>query len=233
MKSWNDIDSYAYDAQGRRKNKTVNGATTIFATDADNREILEYDGTSGAIRNWYAYALGPNDVLNQMNVAGGTRATFTADIQGSIVGSLDANSGTLTKSGYQTYGESGSPNTSFGYTAQRIDPETNGLYYYRARMYMPAWGRFMQVDPIGFQSGNNLYRYVGNDPLNLADPFGLAGILLSFGGSISAGNGSALITKPDTGQPTNAPTGAVASLTATFGGFINTNGASSNYLAAT
>jgi YD repeat-containing protein len=34
--------SYAYDAQGRRKSKTVNGATTIFVTDADNREVLEY-----------------------------------------------------------------------------------------------------------------------------------------------------------------------------------------------
>jgi hypothetical protein len=31
----------------------------------------------------------------------------------------------------------------------------------------------MQVDPIGTQGGVNLYAYVGNDPLNLADPFGL------------------------------------------------------------
>jgi len=34
------------------------------------------------------------------------------------------------------------------YTGQRIDPETNGLYYYPARHYMPARGRFMQADPI-------------------------------------------------------------------------------------
>jgi hypothetical protein len=55
--------SYAYDAQGRRKSKTVIGVTTIFVTDADNREVLEYDGTSGAIQNWYAYGLGPNTAL--------------------------------------------------------------------------------------------------------------------------------------------------------------------------
>ena len=36
--------SYAYDAQGRRKSKTVNGTTTIYVTDADNREVLEYNG---------------------------------------------------------------------------------------------------------------------------------------------------------------------------------------------
>ena len=109
---------------------------------------------SGAIGNWYAYALGPNDALNQMNVASGTRATLIPDVQGSFIGALDASSGTLTKYGYQTYGESGATGGSFRYTAQRIDPETNGLYYYRARMYAPAWGRFMQADPIGYAGGS-------------------------------------------------------------------------------
>ncbi len=142
-------------------------------TDASNREVLEYNGSSGAIGNWYAYALGPNAVLNQMNVATGTRATFIPDILGSIVGSLDATSGTLTKFGYQTYGESSAPSGSFGYTGQRIDPET-GLYYYRGRMYATAWGRFPQTDPIGYRGGSNLYAYVGNDPLNLVDALGLS-----------------------------------------------------------
>jgi len=165
--------AYAYDAQGRRKSKTVNGTTTIYVTDADNREVLEYDGTSGAIGNWYPYALGPNDVLNQVGVATGTRATFIPDIHGSFIGSLDANSGTLTKTSYLPYGGSTSTSGSFGYTGQRIDPETSGLYYYRTRMYAPAWGRFMQPDPIGYAAAQNLYRYVANDPLNLVDTWGL------------------------------------------------------------
>jgi YD repeat-containing protein len=46
------VATYAYDARGRRKSKTVGGTTTIFVTDADNREVLEYNGTSGAIQNW-------------------------------------------------------------------------------------------------------------------------------------------------------------------------------------
>jgi YD repeat-containing protein len=86
--------SYAYDALGRRKSKTVNGTTTIFVTDANNREVLEYNGSSGAIGNWYSYGPGPNNVLNQMKVASGTRATFIPDIQGSFIGTLDAASGT-------------------------------------------------------------------------------------------------------------------------------------------
>ena len=74
-----------------------------------NREVLEYDGTSGAMQRWYAFGSGPNDVLNQMNVAGPRARPFIPDIQGSIIGSLDSSSGTLTKTGYQPYGESGSP----------------------------------------------------------------------------------------------------------------------------
>ncbi len=203
------VATYVYDAQGRRKSKTVGSTTTIYVTDADNREVLEYNGSSGAMGNWYSFApanaFGPDAVLNQMNVASGTRGTLIPDVQGSIIGSLGASSGTLTRTGYQAYGENPSLTSgSFQYTARRFDPESagsvsqpSGLYYYRARMYSPALGRFMQVDPNGMTSlltatqaantgatrsttasaawyvaAENFYGYVGNDPINNTDPNG-------------------------------------------------------------
>ena len=59
----------------------------------------------------------------------------------------------------------------FRYTARESDAET-GLYYYRARYYDPATGRFSNEDPIQFDGGINLYAYVGNDPEDWGDPDG-------------------------------------------------------------
>ena len=58
----------------------------------------------------------------------------------------------------------------YQYTCQELDPLT-GQYYYNARWYNPKIGRFLSEDPSGFDAGDaNLYRYVGNNPINLTDP---------------------------------------------------------------
>ncbi len=127
--------TYTFDAQGRRKTVTTGGTTTVFVTDPDDREVLEYDGASGAIRRWYAYGLGPNDVLGQMNVPADTRTTFVPDLLGSVVATMDAGTGTLSRFGYRPYGASAAPATPFGFTGQRLDAEAGGIYYFRARAY--------------------------------------------------------------------------------------------------
>ena len=61
----------------------------------------------------------------------------------------------------------------YRFTGRSLDVDT-GLDYYRARYYHPTLGRFMGRDPIGYSSDDhNLYRYVGNNPVNRTDPSGL------------------------------------------------------------
>ncbi len=53
-------------------------------------------------------------------------------------------------------------------------PQNMSSSYYRARYYNSSLQRFISEDPIGFNGGMNFYAYVGNNPTNLIDPFGLA-----------------------------------------------------------
>ena len=74
---------------------------------------------------------------------------------------------------YDEYGKPQSGNVGrFQYTGQMWLNEV-GVYYYKARDYQPGLGRFLQTDPIGYDAGANLYAFVLNDPVNLADPLGL------------------------------------------------------------
>ncbi|SDP86371.1 RHS repeat-associated core domain-containing protein, partial [Desulforhopalus singaporensis] len=49
----------------------------------------------------------------------------------------------------------------------------SGLYHFHFRQYDPSAGVWTSEDPIGIIGGNNLYSYVGNNPVNYIDLFGL------------------------------------------------------------
>jgi len=58
------------------------------------------------------------------------------------------------------------------YTGRESDAET-GIYYYRARYYDPATGRFISEDPTGFGGGLNFFQYARNNATLFNDPLGL------------------------------------------------------------
>jgi len=100
---------------------------------------------------------------------------FLTDALGSLVATTDSAGGVQSEVTYEPFGatELSSPAPAYRFTGRGHD-EPLYLYYYRARSYHTDLQRFISEDPIGFSAGDvNLYGYVGNNPVNYTDPFGL------------------------------------------------------------
>ena len=171
--------TFKYDPFGRRIYKSSPSFTGIFAYDGD--DLIETANASGTEIASYTQGINIDEHLSEFRSS--AASYYEQDGLGSVT-SLSNSAGVLANTyTYDSLGNvtnfTGTLKNPFQYTGREFDQET-GLYYNRARYYNSAIGRFISGDPLGFRGGNpNLYAYVGNNPINWIDPFGLTNCVVT------------------------------------------------------
>jgi RHS repeat-associated protein len=162
---------YAYDSQGRRVAKFVDGLVAERYAWKGPRLIGCDNGEVSAL----VYADGRAPLFL---VRAGQTYRLCCDQVGTVFAILDAAGRVVKRIEYDAFGNVLSDSNPglglpLGFAGGLADADT-GLIRFGARDFDPDTGRFTAQDPLGAAGGDrDLYRYCLADPVNLVDPSGM------------------------------------------------------------
>lgn len=209
----NDVGEFSYDYSGKRVKKVTNGLSTIYIDslfEIEQGQPLAAAGTAPNKTRKHIFA-GANRVctitaqgLSPSEASGSVPELlyYYSDHLGSSNVITDANGTQVEHYEYTPYGGIAVQDVSrpsslvhHKFTGKELD--LSGLYYYEARYYSPALGRFITPDPINYSDEGikaaggkdlttflknplnlNRYSYCRNNPLNSVDPYGFLTIYI-------------------------------------------------------
>ena len=180
-------NSYLYDMDGVRQEKTVNGVVHTYYTDG-TKIIAEKVGEK--VFEYYYDAQGIIAFKYD-----GAVYYFKKNLMGDIDRIYDANKNLVAEYKYDAWGNHRvytgtgidiTDNSSYNNSVAKLNPfryrgyyydEETSLYYLNSRYYDPEVGRFLSADTVeylnpGAINGINLYAYCMNNPIMYTDPYG-------------------------------------------------------------
>jgi RHS repeat-associated protein len=170
---------FRYDALGRRIEEKQGTMVTLFWYDGFH--IVEETDSSLGLNRLSLFGVKIDEVLYSGDVVSGSLTSHRWPMEnhlGSVVMVKDDSSSTTAVLDYTAFGElTAQPAEAYPYTftGRRVIGSLS-LMDYRARLYEPGCGRFLQRDPLGvWGDGRALgaaYAYVRNWPTMLRDPTG-------------------------------------------------------------
>ena len=174
------LHTMTYNDDGQRVGKLIDTTTSKFIYDLGelHNETNEADNSRVVYTNSLHDQFG--NLITQFRQT--QSSYFEQDALGSVVSMVDSSELEKNSYVYRAFGQIESSSETLlndityvgklGY----FDESSLGLYLLRARYYDPVTGRFLSRDPIGFQGGANVFRYVYNGPLTFVDPTGLVAL---------------------------------------------------------
>ncbi len=168
---------YVVDALGRRVVKQVDGQAVQRLLYLDGlRPVAELDDQGNVVTR-FVYEQGSH--VPAYMEKGGKRYRLIRDPVGSVRLVIDADSGAIAQRiDYDAFGrvitDTNPGFQPFGFAGGLYDVDT-GLVHFAERDYDPEAARWLTLDPLAFGDvRGNPYVYVGGDPVNRVDPWGLA-----------------------------------------------------------
>ncbi|MBK7290352.1 MAG: RHS repeat-associated core domain-containing protein [Chitinophagaceae bacterium] len=173
------VTTYGYDALNRRVVKSVNG--NIFKYTYSGAEQIQELDSSSSLLNQTVFMNFLSPVMSEKN---SNKFYYHPDDLGSVEAISNNNGRLVEKYNYDPYGKFSRLDSSnnplaysiagnrFGFTGQEYDSATSS-YRFFFRNYSPETGVFNQRDLIEYEDGMGMYQYVGNNPVNGIDVWGL------------------------------------------------------------
>jgi RHS repeat-associated protein len=184
------VKRYAYDGLHRRISETADGVTTDFYYSEQWQVLEERVGGNTTVQYVWSPVYVDALVLRDRDTDGdGTldeRLWVVQDANFNVTALLDDSGEVVERYIYDPFGQAAVLDAEWNvrtggsaydwlhlHQGGRYDV-TSGLYHFRFRDYSPTLGRWTSLDPLSYAAGDvNLYRTVGNNPLNSLDPSGL------------------------------------------------------------